>query len=93
MNTFFSEQFSYCSVTWIFHNRSFNHKINRLHELYHPIVFNNNYSSFVELPETDRSSSRHHRNLNFFALEMFRVYKRTAPNILNEAFPLNPELS
>ena len=32
MNAFFSVLFSYCSFIWMFHNKSLNHKINRLHE-------------------------------------------------------------
>ena len=29
---FFSLQFNYCPLTWMFHSTSLNHKINRLHE-------------------------------------------------------------
>ena len=32
MNAFFTSQFSYCSLTWMFHSRKLNNKINRLHE-------------------------------------------------------------
>ena len=74
-------------------NRSLNHKINRLYKRCHRIVYNDIYSSYEELQRPDSSSSRHHRNLNFPASEMFRVYTRSAPNILNGAFPLNPESS
>ena len=32
MKTFITSQFNYCPLTWMFHNRTFNNKINRLHE-------------------------------------------------------------
>ena len=32
LNAFFKAQFNYCPVVWIFHSRSLNNKINRLHE-------------------------------------------------------------
>ena len=32
MNAFFKSQFNYCPTIWMFHNRSLNNKINRLHE-------------------------------------------------------------
>ena len=32
MNAFFKSQFRYCSLSWMFHSRTLNNKINRLHE-------------------------------------------------------------
>ena len=32
MNSFFNSQFNYCPLVWMFHSRSINNKINRLHE-------------------------------------------------------------
>ena len=32
MNTFFKSHFTYCPAIWMFHNRTLNNKINRLHE-------------------------------------------------------------
>ena len=32
MNAFFNAQFSYCPLTWMFHSRKLNNKINKLHE-------------------------------------------------------------
>ena len=43
----------------------------------------NKYSSF----------SINHRILQFLTTEMFRVYARSAPDILNKVFLLTPELS
>ena len=32
MKTFITSQFNYCPLTWMFHNRTLNNKINKLHE-------------------------------------------------------------
>ena len=32
MKTFIQSQFNYCPLVWMFHNRTLNNKINRLHE-------------------------------------------------------------
>ena len=42
MNAFFNAQFSYCPLTWMFHSRKLNNKINKLHERCLRIVYNNN---------------------------------------------------
>ena len=40
MNSFFNSQFNYCPLVWMFHSRSINNKINRLHERVLRIVHN-----------------------------------------------------
>ena len=94
MDAFFSAKFSYCFLIWMFRNRSLNHKIKRLHhEQCLGIVYNDNHLSFEELLNTDSYLSINYKNLQFLATEIFRVYTRSAPLILNEGFPLNSELS
>ena len=61
-NAFFSAEFSHCSLIWIFHNRSLNHKISRWHKRCHYIVYGNNDSSYEELLDTDSSFSILQRN-------------------------------
>ena len=61
MNAFFSAQFSYCSLIWMFYNRSLYHKISRLLERCLRIVFNDSYSSLL---------------IQFLATEVFRVYTK-----------------
>ena len=40
MNAFFKAQFNYCPIVWMFHSRSLNNKINRLHERCFRIIYN-----------------------------------------------------
>ena len=57
----------------MFHNRTINNKINKLHEMALRLAYNDN-SSFQELLELDNSMSVHHRNLHKLATEMY-IYK------------------
>ena len=79
MNAFFNSQFSYCPLTWMFHNRLINNKINRLHERCLRIVYNDNQSTFEELLEKDNTVSVHQRNLQFFAIELYKVVNGISP--------------
>ena len=74
----------------MFHNRSLNHKINRLHERCLHVIYNDSHSSYDDLLNVDSSMSIHHRILQILAAEMFRVYTGSATDILNELFPLKP---
>ena len=74
MNAFFLSQYNYSPLTWMFHNRLLNHKINRLHERCLCVIYNDGHSSCDELLNLDNSVSIHHRNLQILATEIFRVY-------------------
>ena len=49
MNAFFSSQFGYCPLVWMFDNRRYNDKIHRLHERMLRIVYIDCKSAFAEL--------------------------------------------
>ena len=85
MNAFFSSQFNYCPLTWMFPNRSLNHKINRWYEICLCVIYNEG-----ELLNLDNSVSMHQKNLQILATEMFTVYTGSATDIPNEVFPLKP---
>ena len=53
--TFIISQFNYCPLTWMFHNRTLNNKINRLHERALRLVYDDENLSFEELLELDNS--------------------------------------
>ena len=91
MNAFFNSQFSYCPLIWMFHNRLINNKINRLHERCLRIVYNDNQSTFEELLEKDNTVSVHQRNLQFLAIELYKVINGISPDLMKEVFPLNDD--
>ena len=72
MNAFFKLQFNYYPLLRMCCNRSLNTKINRLHERYLRLVYNDKKSNFNELLVKDGSVSIHHQNLQKVAVEMFK---------------------
>ena len=62
MKAFITSQFSYCPLIWMFHSRSLNNKINRIHERALKLVYQNNLS-FSELLDLDNSVTVHQKNL------------------------------
>ena len=93
MNAFFNAQFSYCPLTWMFHSRKLNNKINKLHERCLRIVYNNNTSSYEDLLEIDNSVSIHIRNLQALAIELYKIVSGFSPEIMKDVFPFNTNSS
>ena len=91
MNAFFTSQFSYCSLIWMCHSRLNNRKINKLHKRCLRIIYNDKQSSFDELLIKDSSVSIHIRNLQKFAIEMFKFYKGLSPPIMDNVFRLRAD--
>ena len=71
----------------MFHSRSLDSKINKLHERALRIVFNDDVSSFGELLEKDNSAKIHTKNLRFMAIEMYKIKNKTSPHIMQGMFP------
>ena len=92
MKAFFMAQFSYCPLTWMFHSRKLNKKINKLHERCLQIVYNDNII-FEKLLETDNFASVHRRNIQVLATELSKIVNGFSPEIMKEAFPFNENTS
>ena len=90
MNDFFSSQFNYCPLIWMFHKMSLNHKVNRLHKRCLRVIYNDGHSFYDELLNIDNSVSIHDKNLQILAIEIFKLYNGSATHILNEVSPLKP---
>ena len=87
MKTFIESQFNYCPLTWMFHSRQLNSKINELHERALRIVHKNPNLTFRQLLDLDKTHCTHHRNLQNLAVEMYRVNKKLVPAPIQELFP------
>ena len=74
VNAFFSAQFNYWSLAWMCHNRTYNNKINRLHERCLRLIYDDKCSSF--------KVSIRHKNMYALAIEMLKVYTKTSPGIM-----------
>ena len=87
MKAFILSQFQYCPLIWMFHSRSLNNKINRLHERALRLVYKDNNLSFDQLLHKDNSYTIHHRNLQKLATEMFKIKNNMSPCFMNSIFP------
>ena len=83
MKTFIEYQFNYCPLIWMFHSRTMNNKINRLHERALRIVYSNFKSSFEGLLMKDNSFSIHEKNIQSLATEIYKFLNRLSPSFLN----------
>ena len=72
LKAFAKSQFGYCPLTWMFHNRKANPKINHIHERTLRIVYKDNISSFEELLKKDKYFCTHHRNIQSLEIELFK---------------------
>ena len=73
MKTFITSQFNYCPLTWMFHSRALNNKVNRLHERALRLVYNEENVSFQELLDLDNSVTVDHKNLQKLAVEKYKI--------------------
>ena len=88
LNAFFKAQFNYCTVVWMFHSRSLNNKISRLHERCLRIIYNDKHSNFDVLLEKDNSVSIHHNNIHSLAIEMYKAANGVSPQIMKDVFQI-----
>ena len=87
MKAFITSQFSYCPLTWMFHSRDMEHRINRIHERALRLVYNNNqHLSFNELLIKDKTVSIHQRNLQLLATEIFKVRNGISTELMEDVF-------
>ena len=86
INSFFNSQLNYCPLVWMFHRRSTNNNINRLHERVLRIVYNDFKTPFKNLLEKDGTVSINVKNLRKPATEMFKISKKFSVPVMSELF-------
>ena len=72
----------------MWHNRSKNNKISRLHERCLCLIYNDKKLSFEALLEIESSVSVHDKNPRALATEMYKIYHGISPIIMNEIMTL-----
>ena len=87
MKTFIDAQFNYCPLIWMFHSRTLNNKINKLHERALRLVYKDYISSFENLLNIDNTFTIHERNLQKLAKEMYKIKNNLSPSFLIDIFP------
>ena len=88
---FFTSQFSYCPLGWMYHSRTNNNKMKRLHDRCLRVVYNDKQSSFNELLEKDDSVSIHMRNIQILATKIYKLVNNLLPSSMNRVFKLNSD--
>ena len=86
MKAFVESQFGYCPLIWMYHSRTPNNKINKLHKRALRLVYENNTSSFEELLPMVNSYTVHHRNVQKLAIEMYKVQNDLSPSFMRYIF-------
>ena len=71
----------------MFHSRTLNNRINRLHERALRLVYKEPILTFEELLRKDNSFTIHHRNLQKLATEMYKIKNDRSPTFMKFIFP------
>ena len=74
----------------MFHNRTINNKINRLHERALRLVYKDEKLSFQDLLDKDGAVNIHERNLQRLVVEMYKVKHKLSPLPMQELFKDQP---
>ena len=86
MKAFVISQLNHCRVIWMFHNRSLNNRINKIHERALRVVHQNKNLSFSELLVLDNAVTIHQRNVQVLVTEIFKVKSNLSPEIMKQVF-------
>ena len=87
MNAFITSQLSYCPLVWMFHSRTLNNRINKIHEKALSLVNKNEtFLSFDDLLKRDNSVSIYQKNLQILATENYRTKNDSGPKIMKDTF-------
>ena len=86
---FFEAQFKYCPLVWMLHSRRLNDRINSLQERALRIVYNDYNSSFQTLLEKDGSMTIHNMNLQYLAIEIFKLVNQIPCSSLSDLIVFN----
>ena len=83
---FAESQFKYCPIICMFHSRSTNNKINRLHERALRIVYDDAVSTFDQLLAMDKSFCIYHQNIQRLLTEIYKALHDISGKSLTELF-------
>ena len=86
LKSFIESQFCYAPLVWIFHSRTIEKKINRVHERALRCVYRDDTSSFEDLLLKDGSITVHQRNIQLLAIECYKSLNNFGPSFLKDIF-------
>ena len=86
MKAFVISQFNYCPLIWMFHNRSLNNRVSKIHDRALRLVYQNTNLSFSEALELENVVTIHQRNLKVLVTEILKVKNNLSPEIMKQVF-------
>ena len=86
MKAFATSQFNYCPLIWMFHNRSLNNRVSKIHDRALRLVYQNTNLSFSEVLELENVVTIHQRNLKVVVTEILKVKNNLSPEIMKQIF-------
>ena len=86
MKAFVISQFNYCPLIWMFHNRSLNNRVTKIHDRALRLVYQNTNLSFSEVLELENVVTIHQRNLKVVVTEILKVKNNLSPEIMKQVF-------
>ena len=89
VRAFIESLFNYCPLVWMFHCRTTNNKMNKLHERALRLIYKDKSLTFEQLLEKDQSFTIHERNIQKLAIEMYKVKNKMTPVPFQEIFTIN----
>ena len=89
LSSFVHSHFSYAPLTWLFHSRELENKINSVHKKALRILYNDEDSTFEQLLAKDKAYTVHERNIQILLTEMFKAKNKLEPHLLQGIFEVN----
>ena len=86
LKTFITSQFNCCPLVWMCHRRSWNNRINNLHECILRILYQDKKSDFETFRKNDRPVTIHVRNLHYLVNEIYKVKNNISPELMRHIF-------
>ena len=93
VNDFKMSQFSYCTLIWMFHDRSKEHRISRTHERTLRFIYPNKHQlTFINFLEKHKTVSIHQRYSQTLVTEFYKAKNKISPEIVNSLFDFTVKL-
>ena len=87
MKAFINSPFSYCPLVWMFHSRTLNNRIHKIHERAMRLVYDDNVSTFEELLNKDNCFNIHEINIQTLGIEVCKVVNYISPVLMTQVCP------
>ena len=84
MNLFFARY--YCQLVWMILSCFNKSKVRSLHEICLRLMYNGKTPSYKEVMEKDGSVSIHYKQIQVFAVKMFKIKNGPYPVIVSDIF-------